>query len=227
MTSGLGESVIPLSGMRLTIARRMVAAWQAPVFHLSVTVEITDAEARRRGVEGASLTDELIRCVALALRAHPDLNAYFKDDTIRLQPSINIGLAVALDDGLIVPVLHDVGVARLQMIANSRRDVVNRARSGDLTSADVAGGTFTVSNLGMYGVDHFDALLNLPQVAILAVGAAQPRLVLNGSMVEEREFVEFTLTVDHRAVNGAEAGAFMATLKSALESGVLPSADGH
>lgn len=218
--SSAEEIVEPLAGMRLTIARRMVAAWQAPVFHVTVAVEIARAEARRREVAGASLTDELIRCVATALRAHPALNAHFRDDEIRLQSPINIGLAVALADGLIVPVLHDVGGVELAVIGDRRRDLVERARGGRLTSADVAGGSFTISNLGMYGVDRFDALLNLPQVAILAVGASKPRLVLHEATVLQRDFVELTLTVDHRAVDGARAGAFMATLRSVLETGV-------
>lgn len=210
-----------LVGMQLTIARRMVTAWQAPVFHVTVSAEIAAAEARRREIADASLTDELIRCVALALQAHPALNAHFHDDAIRLLSSINIGIAVALDDGLIVPVLHDVGKANLELIADRRRDIVERARGRRLTSAEVADGGFTISNLGMYGVDRFDALLNIPQVAILAVGGSKRRLVCEEGAILERDFIDLTLTVDHRAVNGAGAAQFMATLKSVLETGTL------
>jgi pyruvate dehydrogenase E2 component (dihydrolipoamide acetyltransferase) len=213
-----GEVVQPLTGLRRTIATRMVRAWEAPVFHVTVSIDISSAQHRRRKVTGASLTDELIRCSARALMKHPQLNAHFKDDAIHLQPMINVGLAVARDEGLIVPVLQDVGGESLAAIASRRREIVERARTGALSSADVAHGTFTISNLGMFGVDRFDALLNLPQVAILAVGGAIKRLVFDEGVVVEREFIDLTLTSDHRAVDGAAAAAFLRTLKIEVET---------
>lgn len=200
----------------------MAAAWEAPVFHVTTSVEIEAADARRHQVTAASLSDELVRCCALSLARHPALNAHFKDDAVHLLKDVNIGLAVALDDGLIVPVIKDVTSLALGEIADHRQDVVGRARSRTLTSADVAGGTFTISNLGMFGIDQFDALLNLPQVAILAVGAARSRLVIERREVAERRFVDLTITVDHRAVDGASAAMFMQTLKGVIERGSLP-----
>jgi pyruvate dehydrogenase E2 component (dihydrolipoamide acetyltransferase) len=210
--------VEPLRGLRKTIAQRMAEAWQAPTFRVTTSVNVQRADERRRSLERATLTDEIIRCSGRALSSHPDLNAALIDDAIHRFASVNVGLAVAIDDGLIVPVIRDADQLGLGGIARARADIVTRARSRQLTSADVSGGTFTVSNLGMYGVDRFDALLNVPQVAILAVGAALPRVVMAEGRPVERRFVELTLTVDHRAVDGAQAAAFMRTLKEHLEA---------
>lgn len=227
MTSSVGEDRhLPLVGMRQVIARRMQQAWACPVFHITVAVTTNAADERRRLVDGASLTDELLRCVALSLTEHPMLNAHFIDDTVIVRTDINIGLAVALDEGLIVPVVRQVNDLTLHELAARRRDLVERARNASLTSADVAGGTFTVSNLGMYGVDRFDALLNPPQVAILAVGARQDRLELRESTVGVKGVVELTLTADHRAIDGAVAARFMQTLKAVLEREEGDASDG-
>jgi len=217
------QRVEPLHGMRRTIARRMTESWSAPTFRVSVAVDIESMDVRRRQFDSASLSDELIRCTAAALEAHPYLNAHFRDEAIYSFDEANIGLAVAIDRGLIVPVIKDVANLSLQEIATTRADLVERARAGTLTISDVSGGTFTISNLGMFGVDRFDALLNLPQVAILAVGGAATRVVLAGGAPIERRFCELTLTADHRAVDGAGAASFMKTLKSEIEREVVGS----
>jgi pyruvate dehydrogenase E2 component (dihydrolipoamide acetyltransferase) len=208
---------VQLTGLRRTIARKMVDAWQVPVFHLSTVVAIGEAERRRKSVAGATLTDELIRCVAAALVRHPDVNARFVDDAILLSGAVNIGLAVAVDGGLVVPVIHDAEALSLEGIGARRRDIVARSRSRDLVRGDLADGTFTVSNLGMFGVSSFDAILNVPQVAILAVGASRPQIELKGGELVERHVVELTLTGDHRAINGAGLAAFARTLRETIE----------
>lgn len=213
------ELVIPLRGIRRTIARRMMEAWEAPVFHLTVSVEAAPVNARRKATNGATFTDEVIRCVGIALREHPRVNALFSDDAIHIQPTANVGLAVALDDGLIVPVIHGVDHFDLGEITAARTRLVELARGGQLEPGDVAGGTFTVSNLGMFGVERFDAILNCPQVGILAVGTIQERLILCDNQISVSEVVELTLTADHRALTGSEAGNFMRSLKLAMEAG--------
>jgi pyruvate dehydrogenase E2 component (dihydrolipoamide acetyltransferase) len=207
----------PLRGLRRTAARRMVAAWEAPVFHLTVTVDMTSALTVKERVPGATVTDALLAACAGALREHPALNAHYGDEAVTVFDEANVGLAVATDAGLVVPVVHGADRLGLAGIAAVRRDVVARARAGRLAMADVTGGTFTVSNLGMLGVDRFDAILNVPQVAILAVGSTQHRQLWNDGAPTWRPVAELTLTCDHRAVDGATGAGFLGTLKALLE----------
>lgn len=210
--------VTPLKGIRRTAARRMVAAWQAPVFHLAVEVDMSAALRVRERVEGATVTDALLSACAAALAAHPALNAHYGDESVTTFSRVNLGMAVATDAGLVVPVIHDADRLDLAGTAAARRDVATRARDGKLTMADVTGGTFTVSNLGMMGVDHFDAILNVPQVAILAVGATRQRHVWNDGQPQWLPISELTLTCDHRAVDGATGAGFLAAVRERLES---------
>jgi pyruvate dehydrogenase E2 component (dihydrolipoamide acetyltransferase) len=215
----LDGTVTPLKGIRRTAARRMVAAWAVPVFHLTVEVDMTAALATKDRAPGATVTDALLAACTAALRAQPALNAHCADDAVTTFDRVNLGLAVATDAGLVVPVITDAGALDLPGLADARRDVVGRARAGQLKMADVSGGTFTVSNLGMLGIDRFDAILNVPQVAILAVGATRQRQVWNGGDPVWRPIAEMTLTCDHRAVDGATGAGFLGALRELLQTG--------
>ncbi|GGM05168.1 2-oxo acid dehydrogenase subunit E2 [Nakamurella endophytica] len=209
----------PLAGVRKVAARRMVEAWAAPVFHLGVDVDMTrllGADLRSRG---ATVTDAIVLACVRALQAHPQLNAHFADNVVTVFPSINVGLAVATDAGLTVPVLADLGGEALPGIAAKRKDVVARARAGKLAMKDITGGTFTVSNLGMLGIDRFDAILNPPQIAILAVGSTVQTPVVRDGAVTVAPLASFTLTCDHRAVDGATGAGLLADIRAALERG--------
>lgn len=210
--------VTPLKGIRRTAARRMISAWQAPVFHLSAEVDMSTALAVKERVKGATVTDALLSACARALNAHPVLNAHYGDEAVTTFDRVNLGIAVATDAGLVVPVIHGADQLDLTGIAQARRDVALRAREGRLALADVTGGTFTVSNLGMMGVDRFDAILNVPQVAILAVGATRQRYVWNDGDPTWRPVAELTLTCDHRALDGAMGARFLADVGRHVES---------
>lgn len=195
----------------------MVKAWEAPVFHLGVDVDMTAALARKG--EGVTVSDVLLLACAAALAAHPGLNAWFGDEAVTVVDDVNIGLAVATDAGLVVPVVHRVDTLDLDGVAAARRDVVERARTGKLAMADVTSGTFTVSNLGMLGIDEFDAILNVPQVAILAVSSTRQQQVWTSEGPGWKPVARFTLTCDHRAVDGATGARFLGALRSTLERG--------
>ncbi|MYU21256.1 2-oxo acid dehydrogenase subunit E2 [Streptomyces sp. SID8352] len=211
-------TVTPLKGIRRTAARRMVTAWAAPTFHLSVDVDMTTALRAKEREPGATVTDALLGACARALAAHPAINAHYGDEAVTSFASVNLGIAVATDAGLVVPVVHGAEALDLAGMAGARRDVALRAREGRLRMADVTDGTFTVSNLGMMGIDRFDAILNVPQVAILAVGATTRRQVWNDGDPQWRPVAELTLTCDHRAVDGATGARFLADLRGHLES---------
>src|SRR2546430_271693 len=170
--------LVPLTSLRRTIARRMTEAWQAPAFQISMSADMTRALAIRarlveRGdVPKPTISDLLTKVSAAALMRHREVNAHFEGDAVRLLPSADIGMAVATERGLVVPVIHGCERLSIPAIAAARADLVERARSGKLQQADLEGGSFTISNLGMYGVEQFVAVLNPPQAAILPVGAA-------------------------------------------------------
>jgi pyruvate dehydrogenase E2 component (dihydrolipoamide acetyltransferase) len=209
----------PLAGIRKIAARRMVEAWAAPVFHLSVNVDMSAVLAADLKAVGGTVTDAILLASASALTAQPDMNAHYTDNVITTFSDINIGLAVATEKGLTVPVLHRLQGAGLADIARIRKEVVTKARTGKLAMRDISDGTFTVSNLGMLGIDQFDAILNPPQVAILAVGStAQTPVVVDGA-VQVRPIASFTLTCDHRAVDGATGAALLTGIRDALQSG--------
>jgi pyruvate dehydrogenase E2 component (dihydrolipoyllysine-residue acetyltransferase) len=213
-----------LSSMRKTIARRLTEAWQAPVFQLGITVDMERAlELRRRLVElhgdGAkpTVSDLITKVCAMALLRHRDVNALYRGDTIELHPTANIGIAVAIPKGLVVPVIRDCERKTIAEIAAARAEVVQRARSGKLQQADLDGGTFTISNLGMFGIERFIAVLNPPQAAILAVGSTEEKPVVVDGQIVVRPRMELTLTCDHRAVDGATGAEFLRDVKAFLE----------
>jgi pyruvate dehydrogenase E2 component (dihydrolipoamide acetyltransferase) len=224
--TGAIESV-PLTNIRKTIARRLTAAWQAPVFQLTVTADMTRANelvARARELNPdvrITLTDLLAKVCAQALMRHRDVNVQYTEDALLRFPTANVGIAVAAPQGLIVPVLRSVERLALAEVAAVRGDVVGRARDNKLTTQDLEDGTFTISNLGMFGIEQFVAVLNPPQAAILAVGATVDTPVARSGAVEVRPIMTLTLTVDHRAVDGAEGADFLRTVKTFLEDPAL------
>src|SRR5437667_2034816 len=213
-----------LSSMRKTIARRLKEAWQAPVFQLGITVDMARSlEVRQRLVDlhgdGAkpTLSDLLTKVCAAALMRHRAVNALYKGDAIELHPSANVGIAVAIPNGLVVPVIRGCERKTIAEIAAARAELVDRARSGKLRQGDLDGGTFTISNLGMFGIERFIAVLNPPQAAILAVGSVEDRVVAVAGQPAVRPRMEITLTCDHRAVDGATGAQFLTTVKQFLE----------
>ncbi|HXF70841.1 MAG TPA: 2-oxo acid dehydrogenase subunit E2 [Thermoflexus sp.] len=219
---------IPLTGMRRAIAERMTrSVREAPQFTVSVDVVMDRALAvveelsawaeREEGIR-VTLTALLIRACAWALRRHPALNATLEGEEILEWEDVNIGVAVAVPEGLVVPVVHRADQLGLLAIARALEEKAGRAREGRLRPEDLQGGTFTLSNLGMYGVDRFTAILNPPQAAILAVGRVAKRPVVGeGDRVEVRSMATLTLTADHRIVDGAQAARFLEDLRTALE----------
>jgi pyruvate dehydrogenase E2 component (dihydrolipoyllysine-residue acetyltransferase) len=214
---------IPLSNIRKTIARRLTEAWQIPVFQLQASADMTRVNAlvarlRERDPEvRITVTDVLTKVCAQALMRHREVNAEFTEDAILLHPTANVGLAVAAPQGLVVPVIRSAERLSLPEIAAVRGDLVGRARENKLRAEDLEGGTFTISNLGMYAVERFTAVLNPPQAAIVAVGATEGRAVPIDGEIAVRPMVTLTGTFDHRAVDGAPAAAFLQTLKESLE----------
>jgi pyruvate dehydrogenase E2 component (dihydrolipoamide acetyltransferase) len=214
---------VALTSIRKTIARRLTEAWQIPVFQLQASADMTRVNAlvarlRERDPDvRITVTDVLTKVCAQALMRHREVNAEFTDDAILLQPSANVGLAVAAPQGLVVPVIRSAERLSLTEIAGLRADLVSRAREAKLRTEDLEGGTFTISNLGMYAVESFTAVLNPPQAAIVAVGATEERVVSVGGEIAVRPTVTLTATFDHRAVDGAPAAAFLQTLKESLE----------
>jgi pyruvate dehydrogenase E2 component (dihydrolipoamide acetyltransferase) len=219
-----GVEVQQLSSMRKTIARRLTEAWQAPVFQLGITVDMDRAlELRERLVElhgdgiKPTINDLLTKVCAAALMRHREVNALYRGDAVELYPTANIGIAVAVPNGLVVPVIQGVERKSIAEIAAARAAVVDRARAGKLQQSDVEGGTFTISNLGMYGIERFIAVLNPPQAAILAVGSIEERVVAVDGQPAVRSRMELTLTCDHRAVDGATGAEFLRDVKTFLE----------
>ncbi len=205
------------------MAERVSQAWTTiPHFYLLREVNTTRLiawldEARGRSTEKITYTDLLVKLTAAALRQHARLNASWQNDTIVLNPGINIGLAVAVEDGLVVPVIHQADALGLGQLAARRRELVAKAQAGKLSPDDISGGTFTISNLGMYGVDAFSAIVNPPQAAILAVSRIADRVVpLNGQPVVQ-PMMTLSLSCDHRVVDGARGAQFLQTLADLIE----------
>lgn len=219
--------VIPVQGMRAVIARRMAeSARTAASFSVSTEVDASAMVRLREetsGVLGArgiilSFTAIIVRACALALREYPALNSSFSVDGIRIHSRVNVGVAVALDDGLVVPVVRDADSKSLPSVAAEIEGFAKAARGGRLKPADLEGGTFTVSNLGMTGVTSFVPIINLPEACILGVGSVIKRpLVTAGGTVEVRPVMALNLTVDHRVTDGWQAAQFLMRVKRRLE----------
>ncbi|HJV57692.1 MAG TPA: dihydrolipoamide acetyltransferase family protein [Methylomirabilota bacterium] len=205
------------------MAERMTASWTtAPHFYLVREVNVTRlvawlAQARKQTGAHVTYTDLLVKLVAATLARHPRVAVSWKDGRLERHADVNIGLAVALDDGLVVPVLHRADTLGLKEIAARREDLVSRAQAGKLRPADIQGGVFTISNLGMYGVDAFNAIVNPPQAAILAVGRIADRVVPVDGRPAVQPTMVLTLSCDHRAVDGARGAQFLGALADLVE----------
>ena len=214
-----------LTPVRRTIARRLTEAWQAPAFQIAMSADMTRAqelharlaERVQEGEAKPTVTDILTKACATALMRHRAVNAHWAEDAIELHPSANVGIAVAIPAGLVVPVIHQAEHKTIAELAAARADIVTRARENKLRQEDLEGGTFTISNLGMYGVEQFVAVLNPPQAAILAVGAIEEKAVPTESGFDARPQMTLTLTCDHRSLDGATAADFLRTVKAFLE----------
>ena len=214
---------VPLSQMRKTIARRLTASMQeAPHFYLTRSISMEAAATWREKLNALSPTkisfnDLIIKAVATALRKHPYLNAAWMGDHIRLHQEIHIGFAVAVEEGLIVPVIRHADRKGLSEIATETATLAQKARERKLSPEEYTGSTFSISNLGMFGIEEFTAVINPPEAAILAVGAIQPTPVVKGDKIEIERRMRVTLSCDHRVVDGATGAAFLATLTELLE----------
>ena len=221
--------VVQLTSVRKTIAKRLTEAWAAPVFQLGVSADMAEALAlRERLVERLedgdvkpTVNDVLVKLAAVALTRHAPINATFSGEEIHRHPAPNVGIAVAAPQGLVVPVIRDAARLTVQEIARARADLVGRARDNKLQFADLEGGTFTISNLGMFGVEQFTAVLNPPQVSILAVGAVKDEAVVRDGDLDVAPMMHLVLTCDHRAIDGADGATFLQTLVALIEQPTL------
>ena len=228
--AGPDVEVIAPNRMQATIARRMAESKSTvPDFTVTVEARVDEAVRLRQqlkdsvpGAEKVTMTDMLMRACALALRKFPEVNSSWVDGKFQRKRSINIGLAVPPSEGLglLVPVVHDVDRKDLIQISIESRQVIERARSGRPGEHDLSGGTFSISNLGMYGVDEFTAIINPPEAAILAVGAIKDAAVVEAGQIVAGKLMRMTLAVDHRVFYGGTAAQFMAEVKRLIENPV-------
>ncbi len=217
---------VALSQMRRTIARRMAESTRTvPHFFLTVTVDATELVKLRKQIvdQGVkvSFNDLVVKAAAATLRKVPEVNVSFADDALIKHRQVHIGIAVATERGLIVPVVRDVDLKPLSQIAQESRDLAERAQTGKLQPNDYSGGTFTVSNLGMFGIEQFNAVINPPEAAILAVGAITREPAEFQGEIALRERMKLTLSVDHRALDGATGARYLQALKELLEKPLL------
>ena len=226
-TPGVPYEDVPLTQIRKTIAKRLAASI-GPVPHFFLTTEIDmerAAEAREAlnkqlGEAGGkiSFNDIIIKAVALALIQHRACNAWFQDDHIRYWNEVHVGMAVAIDDGLITPVIRNADQKSLREISAESRELAGRARNRRLKPEEYTGGTFSVSNLGMFDIEHFTAVINPPEAGIIAIGSIVPQAVADGDRVTVRRRMKLTMSCDHRVIDGATGAAFLRTLKQMLEN---------
>ena len=215
-----------LSKLQSTIARRMAESKAtAPHFYLEAEVDMSRAVEAREQIKGAaaegevvpSFNDMIVKACALALREHPRANGAYRDGRFELYSRVNVGVAVAGQDGLVVPTVFDADRKGLRQIASESRGLAQRVRDGQITPPELSGATFTVSNLGMYGIDSFSAVINPPQAAILAVGAIKERPAVRGGQLVAAHLMTVTLACDHRILYGADGAEFLARIRSLLE----------
>ena len=214
------KEVIPLTGIRKTVAERVsLSAQTAP--HSTITMEVDmsrAAELRKR--LNVSYTDILVKAVASALREHSILNSTLEGESIKVFEDINIGIAVATDRGLVVPVIHNADKKSLAEIASTAKRLIKKAREGTLLKEELTGGTFTITNLGMYDVDVFTPIINPPEAAILGVGRVAERPVVMNNQIISKPMMQLSLSFDHRVVDGAPAARFLQRVKQILEEGL-------
>ncbi len=219
---------IPLTQIRKTIARRLSESiGPIPTFYLTAELDLTRVTEMRAAMlelgdeYKVSVNDILLKAVATALSMHPEVNAHWMGDKIRRFSSVNLGMAVATDDGLIVPVIFDAQRKRMSEISREAKDLAKRARERKLTPDQYTGSTFSVSNLGMFGIDQFTAIINPPETAILAIGVAEEKLELVDGEAVSRMKLRVTMSCDHRAIDGAVGARFLQTLRRMIENPLM------
>jgi pyruvate dehydrogenase E2 component (dihydrolipoamide acetyltransferase) len=219
---------VALTQMRKTIARRLSESiGPVPTFYLTSEIDMTKVGQLREQMVAngdqykVSVNDIIIKAVAIALTRHPECNAHWMGDSIRYFSAAHVGMAVATDDGLIVPVIRDAQLKGLGQIGKEARELAKKARDRKLQPAEFTGGTFSVSNLGMFGIDQFTAIINPPEAAILAVGATETKPVWENGQFVPRQRMRVTLSCDHRVIDGAVGAKFLQTLRSLLESPLM------
>ena len=223
-TPGEAFQDVPLSQIRKTIARRLSQSiGPIPTFYLTTEVDMERAREAREallaaGGEKVSFNDIVIKAVAMALRQHPACNAWWQDDHIRYWNEVHVSMAVAIDEGLITPVIRHTDLKSLREIAAESRDLAGRARERKLRPEEYTGGTFSVSNLGMLDIDEFTAVINPPEAGILAVGRMVEQPVVHEGAVAIRRRMRVTMSCDHRVIDGATGARFLQTLKGMLEN---------
>lgn len=215
----------PVSEMRRTIAKRLVTSLgPIPHFFLTTEIEMDRAAEMRAGINALdpelkiSINDIIIKVAAAALRQHPQVNASFQDKVVRYYEHADIGVAVAIEDGLITPIVRSADQKSLSQIASEIRDLSGRARNRKLRPEEFIGATFSVSNLGMFGIDEFTAVINPPEGAILAIGAMAPKPVVRENEIVVRQMMRVTMSCDHRVIDGATGAKFLQTFKKILEN---------
>ncbi len=218
---------LPLSQMRKTIARRLSESkFSAPHFYLTMEIDMANASDWRRRINEVapvkvSFNDLVIKAAAAALRQHPMINASWLGDRIRMNHEVNIGVAVAVEEGLLVPVIKNADAKSLSQINTEVKGYAAKAKDKKLQPQEMQGNTFTISNLGMFGIDEFTAIINPPDACILAVGAIVEKPVVRGGQIEVGQMMKVTLSCDHRVVDGAKGAQFLQSLKGILENPIL------
>ena len=224
---------VGISQMRKTIARRLAESkFTAPHFYLSVSIDMDAAMETRKSINDAgevrvSFNDMVVKAAALALKKHPVVNSSWLEDRIRFNEHVHIGVAVSVDEGLLVPVVRHADGKRLSQIGTEVRDFAGKARDKKLQPSDWEGNTFTISNLGMFGIDEFTAIINAPDSCILAVGGINAVPVVKKGQVVPGNVMKVTLSCDHRSVDGASGAAFLQDFKAFLENPVLMLSNGY
>jgi pyruvate dehydrogenase E2 component (dihydrolipoamide acetyltransferase) len=225
MTAKGQTTTAPLSRMQQTIARRMAESKATiPDFMLQSDVDMEDCVKLRAQLKGISsehaptYNDMVVKACALALREHPRANGSYKDGALQLHSRVNVGVAVAAQDALVVPTVFDADAKALGEIARETRALAARVRDATITPPELGGGTFTVSNLGMYAIKSFTAIINPPQAAILSVGSVEQRAVVRDSELTVRQTMTLTLVCDHRILYGADAAEFLARIRELLQA---------
>jgi pyruvate dehydrogenase E2 component (dihydrolipoamide acetyltransferase) len=212
------REVVPLTGIRKTTAERLSHSFRtAPHSTVIMQVDVTNAVKFREEAQ-VSYTDVLVKAVAQALKEHPIINSSLDGDQIKVFEDINVGVAVATEKGLVVPVVHNADQKSLSEIASTLKELVEKAKEGKLTKEDLTGGTFTVTNLGMYGVDFFIPIINPPETAILGVGRIVEKPSVVNKSVVVKPIMNLSLAYDHRVVDGAPAAQFLQRVKQLLEN---------
>lgn len=222
--AGAGSASIALKGLRGAIARNMALGWEAPRVAMGVEADVSACRAWLRaqpvgeGDAKPTITACVLRATALALAAHPRMNALLKDNVVECQGAVHLGLAVALDEGLMVPVIRDAETKPVAQLAQETRALAAGTRAGQLPPKAYQGATFTVTNLGMTGIDWFTPVLNPPQVGILGVSSVRECAVVRDGQVRVAAMTTLTLVFDHRAIDGYPAAQFLQAVKAHLEA---------